>query len=53
MNPDDVDQKDKKTSIESFCGNEEKITRFSDGSSTRHCGGPCGDMHYDEYGEEC
>lgn len=32
---------------------EERVTRFSDGSSIRHCGGPCGDVKYNEFGEEC
>lgn len=28
-------------------------TNYPDGSSTVHWGGPAGDMHYDEFGEEC
>jgi len=31
----------------------EEITRFIDGSSIRHCGGPCADIYYDENGDEC
>lgn len=38
---------------ESWQGHDEEVTRFKDGSSIRHGGGPCGDMHYDENGEEC
>jgi hypothetical protein len=34
-------------------GAYERVTRYPDGSSTWHCGGPCGDVHYDQYGEEC
>lgn len=34
-------------------GHTERVTRFKDGSSIRHGGGPCGDTHYDENGEEC
>lgn len=34
-------------------GTEEDVTYYADGSSTRHCGGPCGPMNYDENGEEC
>jgi hypothetical protein len=34
-------------------GHEETVTRYSDGSSTRHGGGPCGDVHYDDLGREC
>lgn len=34
-------------------GQEEDVTYYSDGSSTRHGGGPCGPMNYDENGEEC
>lgn len=32
---------------------DDHVTYFSDGTSTRHGGGPAGDMHYDKYGEEC
>jgi hypothetical protein len=41
------------TKISPSTGSKEKMTYFSDGSSIRHCGGPCGPMHYDENGEEC
>lgn len=35
-------------------GGTETITRFADGSSIRHCGGPNAmDMYYDQNGEEC
>ena len=34
-------------------GHKERVTRFKDGSSIHHGGGPCGDMHYDENGDEC
>ena len=38
---------------EKWQGHEEDITRFSDGSSIRHGGGPAGDMYYNKFGEEC
>lgn len=45
---------DRKTVLErGISGSYEKITIFSDGSSIRHGSGPCGDMYYDENGEEC
>lgn len=34
-------------------GHTERVTRFKDGSSIRHGGGPCGPTKYDENGEEC
>lgn len=34
-------------------GVEIEVTRYSDGSSTHHFGGPCGSVNYDEFGEEC
>lgn len=34
-------------------GGKVKVTRYADGSSTVHWGGPCGPMHYDKFGEEC
>lgn len=33
-------------------GTEHEVTRYSDGSSTHHFGGPCGSSDYDENGEE-
>ena len=29
------------------------VTYYKNGKSTVHWGGPCGDSHYDENGEEC
>lgn len=34
-------------------GGEVEVTRYADGSSTYHFGGPCGPMSFDENGEEC
>lgn len=34
-------------------GSEVAVTRYEDGSSTVHWGGPCGSTSYDENGEEC
>lgn len=34
-------------------GGKVKVTRYSDGSSTYHFGGPCGSQDYDEFGNEC
>lgn len=34
-------------------GGKVRVTRFRDGSSTYHRGGPCGDQHSDRYGNEC
>jgi hypothetical protein len=34
-------------------GSEERITYYPDGSSIRHGGGPTGDTHYNDIGEEC
>lgn len=34
-------------------GSLERFTRFRDGTTIRHCGAMCGDIYYDEYGEEC
>ena len=49
-----VPERDEKTREErSSTGGYEEITRYNDGSSTRHCGGPCGDQDYDEFGNEC
>lgn len=51
---DEVDPLDRRTEYEDdTTGGKEKITRFADGSSIRHCGGPAGPMYYDKYGEEC
>ena len=30
-----------------------RVTYYPDGSSRRHCGGPCGDITCNEFGEEC
>lgn len=38
--------------VKGITGSEEKVTYYSDGSSTHHCG-MCGDWDYDENGEEC
>jgi len=43
----DVEERDGST------GTTHRVTRFQDGSSTYHFGGPVGDVHYDEYGNEC
>ena len=34
-------------------GGQVEVTRWRDGSSTVHHGGPCGPMSYNKYGEEC
>jgi len=34
-------------------GGKTRVTRYSDGSSTVHHGGPVGDTQYNEFGEEC
>jgi hypothetical protein len=34
-------------------GGKVRVSRYSDGTTTVHHGGPCGDSHYDENGEEC
>jgi len=34
-------------------GSQERVTRYPDGSSTRHGGGPAGDTRYNDQGEEC
>lgn len=34
-------------------GGKVRVTRYSDGTSTVHWGGPCGSVNYDENGEEC
>lgn len=34
-------------------GGKIKVTQFKDGSCTYHHGGPVGDAHYDDLGEEC
>lgn len=47
------DQGHHKTEEFDWQGHKERVTRFRDGSSIRHGGGPCGDTHYDENGEEC
>lgn len=34
-------------------GSQVEVTRYKDGTSTYHFGGPVGIVHYDENGEEC
>lgn len=34
-------------------GGKIKVTRYADGTSKYHFGGPCGSQCYDENGEEC
>lgn len=34
-------------------GTSVKVTRYSDGSSKVHFGGPVGDVNFDENGEQC
>lgn len=46
--PEDVMQ-----DVEHVNGTKVPVTRYRDGSSTVHWGGPCPDTHYDAYGEEC
>lgn len=42
------------TSLESNnSGGKTKVTRYDDGSSTVHHGGPVGDVSYNKFGEEC
>lgn len=51
---DNLMPEDKRTVYEKdLSGNLVKVTRYSDGSSTVHWGGPCGSTSYDEYGNEC
>jgi hypothetical protein len=51
---EDVSFEDRKEDeIELPSGSKVKVTRFSDGSSTVHWGGPCGDSQYNDLGEEC
>lgn len=51
--PDEVSDEDRRSGFERHNGTDFKVTRYSDGTSTVHHGGPCGDTHYDENGEEC
>ena len=34
-------------------GGKVEVTRYADGSSTYHFGGPCGPIHFDSNGEMC
>lgn len=34
-------------------GGKVEVTRYKDGSTTYHHGGPCGPMNYNKHGEEC
>ena len=52
--PDDISREDVHTSYESDnAGGKVEVSRYSDGTSTVHWGGPCGSSNYDEYGREC
>lgn len=52
-NPDFVDPQLKEVYEKTPTGGEVQVTRYSDGSSTVHFGGPCGPQNYNEFGEEC
>jgi len=39
--------------VDDGTGGKVEVIYYSDGTSTVHWGGPCGDSHYDEFGEEC
>lgn len=49
LSPDDYTTKN----VRNNTGGYNKITYYSDGTSTVHWGGPCGSTNYNEYGEEC
>jgi len=48
-----TDSKAKTGKERTISGSDVEVTRYSDGSSTYHHGGPCGSSDYDENGEEC
>ncbi len=50
---DYFDSKSKRSKEKGLVNDDVEVTRYSDGSSTYHHGGPAGDMSYDEFGEEC
>lgn len=51
---EDLEPDQYKTSLEDYhTGGKIKVTRYADGTSRVHWGGPCGDTCYNEYGEEC
>jgi hypothetical protein len=52
-NPYFEDKNKKESYISDNVGSKVKQTRFSDGSSIVHFGGPCGSSRFDECGEEC
>jgi len=39
--------------VDDGTGGKVRRTDFTDGSSTTHGGGPCGDRHSDKWGREC
>ncbi len=43
----------KETYVDDHTGGKTRVTRYRDGTSTFHYGGPCGKVNYDQYGEEC
>jgi hypothetical protein len=50
----DMSPEDFKTEMESDnTGGKVAVTRYKDGSSKYHFGGPCGPMTFDKNGEEC
>jgi len=50
----DYEGQDSVTKTESDqTGGTVEVTYYKNGKSTVHWGGPCGDSHYDENGEEC
>ena len=51
---DEIADEDKITRYErNNTGGKTEVTRYSDGSSTYHHGGPCGPSSFDANGEEC
>lgn len=51
---DELDRNDYTVSEErTLSGSSVSVTRYADGTSTHHFGGPCGSANYDENGEEC
>lgn len=48
-----IDRDAKTGKITGCAGDDISVTNYSDGSSTYHFGGPCGNVSYNEFGEEC
>lgn len=50
---DQYEDNDKSDGYDTLNGERVRVTRYRDGSSTYHYGGPCGDVQYDSNGDEC